>query len=65
MLHAPSDSRTNLRIRSIVGLIPLFAAEVPNDELLAAVLRFVARATWLLTHHLHLAALVSQWQKPG
>jgi len=49
----------------MVGLVPLFAAEVLNDELLAAVPRFVARATWLLTHHLHLAALVSQWQKPG
>ncbi|TPG71758.1 MGH1-like glycoside hydrolase domain-containing protein [Hymenobacter nivis] len=65
VLHAPDDSRTSLRIRSMVGLIPLFAVEILDDELLAAAPQFMARATWLLTHRPHLAALVGQIEEPG
>jgi len=65
VLHAPDDSRTRLRIRSMVGLIPLFAVEVLEDELLDAVPQFTARARWLVAHRPHLAELISRWQEPG
>ncbi|MDQ2770908.1 MAG: glucosidase [Bacteroidota bacterium] len=65
VLHAPDDSRTRLRIRSMVGLIPLFAVEVIDDELLATVPEFHARALALIKRRPALAALVSRWQEPG
>ncbi|WP_198172617.1 MGH1-like glycoside hydrolase domain-containing protein [Hymenobacter ginkgonis] len=65
VLHAPDDSRTHMRIRSMVGLIPLFAVEVVDDELLEALPQFAARAQWLVQHRPHLAQLVSRWQEPG
>ncbi|GAA4020923.1 glucosidase [Hymenobacter glaciei] len=65
VLHAPDDSRTLLRIRSMVGLIPLFAVEVIDDELLATVPEFHARALALIQRRPRLAELVSRWQEPG
>jgi hypothetical protein len=65
VLHMPDDTRTRLRIRSMVGLIPLFAVEVLEDELLDAVPEFTARAQWLVQHRPHLAELISRWQEPG
>jgi hypothetical protein len=65
VLHMPDDSRERLRIRSMVGLIPLFAVEVVDDELLEAMPKFAARAQWLIQHRPHLAELVSRWQEPG
>jgi hypothetical protein len=65
VLHAPDDSRTRLRIRSMVGLIPLFAVEVIDDELLATVPEFYARALALIQRRPRLAELVSRWQEPG
>jgi hypothetical protein len=65
VLHMPDDSRERLRIRSMVGLIPLFAVEVLEEELLDALPQFTARAWWLVQHRPHLAALVSRWQEPG
>ena len=65
VLHAPDDSRTRLRIRSMVGLIPLFAVEVIDDELLASVPEFHARALALIQRRPRLAELVSRWIEPG
>jgi hypothetical protein len=65
VLHAPDDSRTRLRIRSMVGLIPLFAVEVIDDELLKTVPGFEARALALLQRRPRLAELVSRWEEPG
>ncbi|MDO7845858.1 glucosidase [Hymenobacter sp. M29] len=65
VLHAPDDTRTRLRIRSMVGLIPLFAVEVIDDELLATVPEFYARALALIQRRPLLAELVSRWQEPG
>jgi hypothetical protein len=65
VLHMPDDSRERLRIRSMVGLIPLFAVEVLEDELLDAMPEFTARAWWLVQNRPHLAELVSRWQEPG
>jgi hypothetical protein len=52
-----------LRIRSMVGLIPLFAVEVLEPELLERLPGFEARLRWFLEHRPDLAALVSRWQE--
>ncbi|WP_375434046.1 glucosidase [uncultured Hymenobacter sp.] len=65
VLHTPDEERTKLKVRSIVGLIPLFAVEVVDQELLNSMPEFTARATWLLAHRPHLAKLVARWEEPG
>jgi hypothetical protein len=52
-----------LRIRSMVGLIPLFAVEVLEPQLLEGLPGFDARLRWFLEHRPDLAALVSRWQE--
>jgi Glycosyl hydrolase family 63 C-terminal domain len=54
-----------LRLRSMVGLAPLFAVETLPSDLLDRVPRFRARMAWFLDHRPDLAALVSRWQEPG
>jgi hypothetical protein len=65
VLHTPDNVRTKLKVRSIVGLIPLFAVEIIDEELLNAMPLFARRAWWLVTNRPHLAQLVSRWQEPG
>ncbi|RSK24692.1 MGH1-like glycoside hydrolase domain-containing protein [Hymenobacter metallilatus] len=65
VLHTPDDARTKLRVRSIVGLIPLFAVEVIDEELLNSLPEFTERARWLLENRPHLAQLVARWQEQG
>ncbi|AIZ64160.1 glucosidase [Hymenobacter sp. DG25B] len=65
VLHTPDDARTKLKVRSIVGLIPLFAIEVIDQELLDALPEFTGRARWLIENRPHLAQLVSRWEEPG
>ena len=60
------DGRTHkLRVRSMVGLIPLFDVEVLDPDLLAAVPEFTRRLEWFLNYRPDLASLVSRWQEPG
>src|SRR5918912_1598588 len=54
-----------MKIRSMVGLIPLFAVTTVEPELLAKLPDFRARLEWFLEHRPHLARLVSRWQEPG
>jgi hypothetical protein len=54
-----------LRIRSMVGLIPLFAVETLEPELLERLPGFRRRLEWFLMHRPDLASLVSHWQSPG
>jgi hypothetical protein len=56
---------TPLRVRSLVGLIPLFAIEVIDEALLQKMPLFVKRLNWYLRYRPNLAALVSRWNKPG
>ncbi|UYZ59831.1 MGH1-like glycoside hydrolase domain-containing protein [Hymenobacter latericus] len=65
VLHLPDDQRTKLKVRSIVGLIPLFAVEVLDEELLDAMPDFTRRLRWMFENRPHLAELVSRWQEPG
>jgi hypothetical protein len=54
-----------LRVRSMVGLIPLFAVETLEPDLLERVPEFRGRMNWLLKHRPDLAALISRWEEPG
>jgi hypothetical protein len=54
-----------LRVRSLVGLIPLFAVEVLEPELLERLPGFAERVEWFLSYRPDLASLVSHWEEPG
>ena len=64
-LSLPSGQMIPLKVRSLVGLIPLFAVEVLEPELLAQVPAFAARLRWVLENRPDLASLVSRWFEPG
>src|SRR5215471_8603614 len=49
----------------MVGLIPLFAVETLEPELLNELTEFRKRLEWTLAHRPDLASLVSRWQEPG
>jgi Glycosyl hydrolase family 63 C-terminal domain len=63
VLCIPGEAAKPLRIRSMVGLIPLFAVEVLEPQLLQALPGFDRRLRWFLEHRPDLAALVSRWQE--
>jgi hypothetical protein len=65
VLHLPDSSTRALQVRSMVGLIPLFAVETLEPELLEAVPNFKRRLEWFLEYRPDLAALVSHWNEPG
>ncbi|MBJ6142361.1 glucosidase [Hymenobacter sp. BT559] len=64
-LNTPEGGHELLKVRTIVGLIPMFAVEVLDEEVLKAAPEFVARMQWLLANRPRLASLVSHWQEPG
>ena len=65
VLNLPDGQMRPLKVRSMVGLIPLFAIETLEPELLAKVPAFTARLDWFLNYRPDLAALVSRWNEPG
>ncbi|MBS1830464.1 MAG: glucosidase [Acidobacteria bacterium] len=65
VLHLPDGRMTPLKVRSMVGLIPLFAVETLEPALLEEVPEFHARLKWFLAYRPDLAKLVSRWQQPG
>jgi hypothetical protein len=56
---------TRLKVRSLVGLMPLLAVETLEPDLLAALPGFNRRLSWFLTHRPKLASLVSRWVEHG
>jgi hypothetical protein len=65
VLHLPDGSKMPLKVRSMVGLIPLFAVETLEPELLERVPDFKRRLEWFLAYRPDLAALVSHWNLEG
>jgi hypothetical protein len=65
VLNLPDDKQVRLRVRSMVGLIPLFAVETLEPELLEKLPGFRKRLEWFLNHRPDLARLVSHWESPG
>lgn len=63
VLRLPNGESKQLKVRSMVGLIPLFAVEVLDHEILQALPAFTERLRWFLEHRPDLARLVSRWQE--
>jgi hypothetical protein len=64
-LHQDDGSAMLLKVRSLVGLIPLFAVEVLDPEMLEKLPIFKTRVEWVLNNRPDLAQLVSRWNEPG
>ncbi len=64
-LHMPDGQVIPLRVRSMVGLIPLFAVETIEPETLERLPNFARRMEWFLQHKPALAQLVSHWEVEG
>lgn len=65
MLHKENGDAELLKVRSMVGLIPLFAVEVLTPELLEKLPDFKRRVEWVLNNRPDLASLVSTWHNTG
>ncbi len=65
VLHLKHSANIPLKIRSMVGLIPLFAVTTIEPSLLHQVPEFRQRLEWFLEHRPDLAKLVSHWQEAG
>jgi len=65
VLHMPNGHTERLKVRSMVGLIPLFAVETLDPEMLEKLPGFTKRMEWLLNYRPDLASLVSHWDVGG
>lgn len=65
VLELPGGKIVPLKLRSIVGLIPLFAVETIEQETLEKLPGFHKRLKWLMKHRPDLAELISHWDAPG
>src|SRR6185312_3689598 len=64
-LRTPGGREIPLKLRSMVGLIPLFAVETLEPEMLKRLPDFRGRLEWFLNYRPDLARLVSRWEEPG
>jgi hypothetical protein len=65
VLHLPDDTRYPLKVRSMVGLIPLFAVETLEPELLDSLPGFRRRLEWFIEHRPDLTRNVACMRTPG
>ena len=64
-LHLPNGSIQQLKIRSLVGLMPLLAVETLEPEVLEEMPDFNRRMHWFLTNRPHLAGNIASVDVPG
>ena len=65
VLCLPDGQHVPLRVRSLVGLAPLFAVETLEPETMEKLPKFRKRLDWLLNNRPDLAKLVSRWHEEG
>ena len=65
VLKMPNNQSKRLKVRTMVGLIPLFAVEVLSHEMLNSMPDFTKRLQWLYKNKPELANLVSRWDIMG
>jgi hypothetical protein len=65
VLHIPGGERRALKVRSMVGLIPLFAVETLEPELLDRLPGFKRRLEWFINNRHDLTAGVACMRSPG
>ncbi|MCC6191162.1 MAG: glucosidase [Anaerolineales bacterium] len=64
-LHLPDGTQFPLKVRSLVGLIPLFAVETLEPDLLDVLPRFKRRMNWFLENRPQLVQSVASLTAPG
>src|SRR6266540_2326697 len=64
-LHLESGEFVPLKVRSLVGLMPLLAVETLEPDLLDKLPTFRRRMRWFLANRPELASLVASWDDPG
>ena len=65
VLNLPNGQTFPLKVRSMVGLMPLFAVETIEPECLVNMPVFKRRMEWFLEYRPDMANLVSRWEVPG
>jgi hypothetical protein len=65
VLELPNGESERLKVRSIVGLIPLFAVTTIEPELLNRLPAFKERLEWFIQHRPHLVQNVACMETPG
>jgi hypothetical protein len=65
VLRLPDGTNVPLKIRSMVGLIPLFAVETLEADLLERLPAFTRRMEWFLHHRQDLLSNMACMQTPG
>ena len=64
-IRLPTGDPHPVKVRSTVGLIPLFAVETIEPETLDKLPDFAKRLKWYLKNRPAAAGLVSRWEEPG
>jgi hypothetical protein len=64
-LTLPDGTTMPLRVRSVVGLSPLFAVHVMESREIHGLPHFEERLRWFLRNRPDLSVLVSRWYEPG
>jgi Glycosyl hydrolase family 63 C-terminal domain len=65
VLLTPGGRYFRVRVRSLIGLMPLLAVETIEPALLDAFPGFKERLEWYLVNQPELCSLISRWQEPG
>ncbi len=65
VLHTPGGRYLRVRVRSVIGLMPLLAVETIEPALLDVLPGFKERLEWYLVNQPDLCSLISRWQEPG
>ena len=65
LLRLPDGSATRLKVRSLVGLLPLAASTVFTREMIEQMPGFVERAQWFNRYHTRMASTISSIGRPG
>ncbi|MEM1136510.1 MAG: glucosidase [Bacteroidota bacterium] len=65
VIHPENQPGSRLKVRSIVGVIPLFAVEVLKPEYLKTLPDFTRRLQWVLNNRPDLGRLISRWYEHG
>ncbi len=65
IFHLPNGTTELMKVRSMVGLIPLYAVETLKSEAFEKLPEFRERLEYFLHKRPKLASLVSRWEEPG
>jgi hypothetical protein len=65
VLRTPDGRAEQLKVRSMVGLLPLCAAAVLNEQVVAALPELQQRASWFANHRPHLVGHIHDPRRPG